>query len=145
MPFIPSKQETGQGLVEYTLVFVLVGIAVIAGLMLFGPSIGRTFSTINSSLPEMSIGGIPVVINPTSASTIAPTITPTTDPDAVPTDEPTMEPTIAPTQTPTTAPTLAPTIAPTIEPTLEPTIAPTIEPTPTEQPWWCVYWPQFCQ
>ena len=45
----PSKQETGQGLVEYALVVVLVGLSIIAGFMLFGPQIGQTFSTINSS------------------------------------------------------------------------------------------------
>jgi pilus assembly protein Flp/PilA len=37
----------GQGLVEYALILVLVAIVVIAALMILGPIIGNTFSTIN--------------------------------------------------------------------------------------------------
>ncbi len=48
MLFSPS--EKGQGLVEYALILVLVAIVVIAALMILGPLIGNTFSTINSSL-----------------------------------------------------------------------------------------------
>ncbi len=40
----------GQGLVEYALILVLVAIVVIAALMILGPIIGNTFSTINNSL-----------------------------------------------------------------------------------------------
>jgi pilus assembly protein Flp/PilA len=40
----------GQGLVEYSLILVLVAIVVIAALFLLGPIIGNTFSTINNSL-----------------------------------------------------------------------------------------------
>ena len=120
----PSKQETGQGLVEYALVVVLVGIAFISGLMLFGPSISDMFVSINSSLPELNVGGIVVVINPTPIPTIASTLPPT----------------IAPTIEPTLAPTLVPTLIPTLIPTMEPTI----EPTPTDIPWYCVYFPRFC-
>jgi len=45
-----SLKERGQGLVEYALILVLVAIVVIAALMLLGPVIGNTFSTINKSL-----------------------------------------------------------------------------------------------
>jgi pilus assembly protein Flp/PilA len=45
-----NPKEQGQGLVEYALILVLVAIVVIAALMLLGPMIGNTFSTINSSL-----------------------------------------------------------------------------------------------
>jgi pilus assembly protein Flp/PilA len=45
-----SKEEKGQGLVEYALILVMVAIVVIAALMLLGPMIGNTFSKINSSL-----------------------------------------------------------------------------------------------
>ena len=45
-----SPREQGQGLVEYALILVLVAIVVIAALMLLGPVIGNTFSTINKSL-----------------------------------------------------------------------------------------------
>ena len=45
-----SLRERGQGLVEYALILVLVAIVVIAALMILGPVIGNTFSTINKSL-----------------------------------------------------------------------------------------------
>ena len=45
-----SPREQGQGLVEYVLILVLVAIVVISALMLLGPVIGNTFSTINKSL-----------------------------------------------------------------------------------------------
>jgi pilus assembly protein Flp/PilA len=45
-----APQENGQGLVEYALILVLVAIVVIAALMILGPILGNTFSTINSSL-----------------------------------------------------------------------------------------------
>ena len=43
----------GQGLVEYALILVLVAIVVIAALMILGPIIGNTFSTINASLTSV--------------------------------------------------------------------------------------------
>jgi pilus assembly protein Flp/PilA len=45
-----APKEKGQGLVEYALILVLVAIVVIAVLMVMGPTIGNTFSLINSSL-----------------------------------------------------------------------------------------------
>ncbi len=45
-----TPKEKGQGLVEYALILVLVAIVVIAALMILGPIIGNTFSTINNSL-----------------------------------------------------------------------------------------------
>ena len=45
-----APKEKGQGLVEYALILVLVAIVVIAALMILGPVIGNTFSTINNSL-----------------------------------------------------------------------------------------------
>ncbi len=45
-----ARNERGQGLVEYALILVLVAIVVIAALMILGPIIGNTFSTINNSL-----------------------------------------------------------------------------------------------
>lgn len=50
-----NRKESGQGLVEYALILVLVAIVVIAVLMLLGPIIGNVFSSINSSLS--GIGG----------------------------------------------------------------------------------------
>jgi pilus assembly protein Flp/PilA len=48
-----SRSERGQGLVEYALILVLVAIVVIAALMILGPIIGNTFSTINDSLTSV--------------------------------------------------------------------------------------------
>jgi pilus assembly protein Flp/PilA len=45
-----ARNEKGQGLVEYALILVLVAIVVIAALIILGPIIGNTFSTINDSL-----------------------------------------------------------------------------------------------
>ena len=45
-----APKEKGHGLVEYALILVLVAIVVIAALMILGPIIGNTFSTINNSL-----------------------------------------------------------------------------------------------
>jgi pilus assembly protein Flp/PilA len=48
-----APKEKGQGLVEYALILVLVAIVVIAALMILGPIIGNTFSTINQSLTNV--------------------------------------------------------------------------------------------
>jgi pilus assembly protein Flp/PilA len=48
-----APKEKGQGLVEYALILVLVAIVVIAALMILGPIIGNTFSTINKSLTSV--------------------------------------------------------------------------------------------
>ena len=52
-----DRQEKGQGLVEYALILVLVAIVVIVVLMLLGPIIGNVFSTVNTSLSDVSGGG----------------------------------------------------------------------------------------
>lgn len=49
-----SKNEKGQGLIEYAIILALVAIVVIAVMRILGPKIGNTFSTINASL---QIGG----------------------------------------------------------------------------------------
>ena len=48
-----ARKQKGQGLVEYALILVLVAIVVIAALMILGPIIGNTFSTINNSLTSV--------------------------------------------------------------------------------------------
>ena len=45
-----APKEKGQGLVEYAIILALVAIVVIAVMAVLGPIIGKTFSTINSSL-----------------------------------------------------------------------------------------------
>jgi pilus assembly protein Flp/PilA len=52
--FSNKKQEKGQGLVEYALILVLVAIVVIGALMILGPIIGNTFSTVNKSLTNVT-------------------------------------------------------------------------------------------
>jgi pilus assembly protein Flp/PilA len=51
MLFAPS--ERGQGLVEYALLLAFVAIVVIAVLIILGPSIGNTFSSVNKSLSSV--------------------------------------------------------------------------------------------
>ena len=53
MLYIPLNED-GQGLVEYALILVLVAIVVIAGLLLFGQTLGNTFSEITNQLIEVS-------------------------------------------------------------------------------------------
>ncbi len=45
-----QASQRGQGLVEYALILVLVAIVVIAALIILGPIVGNTFSTINNSI-----------------------------------------------------------------------------------------------
>jgi pilus assembly protein Flp/PilA len=54
MLFYPK--EKGQGLVEYALILVLVAIVVIAALLVLGPVIGNSFSTVNGSLNNIMSG-----------------------------------------------------------------------------------------
>jgi len=51
MLFAPN--EKGQGLVEQALLLVMVAIIVIAVLMVLGPTIGNSFSSINKSLSSV--------------------------------------------------------------------------------------------
>ncbi len=48
-----APKEKGQGLVEYALILVLVAVVVIAVLLILGPIIGNTFSSINYSLTHV--------------------------------------------------------------------------------------------
>lgn len=48
-----STAPRGQGLVEYALILVLVALVVIAALLILGPIIGNTFSTINTSIASV--------------------------------------------------------------------------------------------
>ena len=45
------KAEQGQGLVEYALILLLVAVAAIAVITIFGPMLGNMYSKINSSFP----------------------------------------------------------------------------------------------
>ncbi len=48
-----NGSPSGQGLVEYALILVLVALVVIASLLILGPIIGNSFSTINNSLTSI--------------------------------------------------------------------------------------------
>jgi pilus assembly protein Flp/PilA len=48
---LSAIKEKGQGLVEYAIILAFVAIVVIAVVRLLGPTIGNTFSSINSSIP----------------------------------------------------------------------------------------------
>jgi pilus assembly protein Flp/PilA len=46
------RKETGQGLLEYGLILVLVAVVVIAAVTVLGPTIGNLFSKVNTSIPS---------------------------------------------------------------------------------------------
>jgi pilus assembly protein Flp/PilA len=48
---LSAINEKGQGLVEYAIILAFVAIVVIVVMRLLGPTIGNTFSSINSSIP----------------------------------------------------------------------------------------------
>jgi pilus assembly protein Flp/PilA len=45
-----KAHKTGQGLVEYAFILLLVAIVVLVVLLVFGPVIGNVFTKLNSSL-----------------------------------------------------------------------------------------------
>jgi len=47
-----KKEESGQGMLEYALIIVLVSVASIAALLLFGPAIGNMFNKATNNLTE---------------------------------------------------------------------------------------------
>jgi len=61
-------REEGQGLVEYALILVLVGIVVIVILALLGPAVGNVFSNVVAALEEVAGGGGGGTITGASAS-----------------------------------------------------------------------------
>jgi pilus assembly protein Flp/PilA len=62
------KKESGQGLVEYALILVLVAVVVIAAATLLGPQIGGVFSDVNTSLSFGDGGGNAPAPTPTTRS-----------------------------------------------------------------------------
>ena len=45
-----SLTEKGQGMVEYSMIIVLVAVIVIIAVTLLGPTVGKLFSSVNRSL-----------------------------------------------------------------------------------------------
>lgn len=97
--------ETGQGFVEYALILIFVGIAVVAVVALMQPAIGDVFSRFVAQAPVAP----PALLNYTPPPTF--TSTPTVDPLASPTPIPSI--TLVPSQTPTPTNTTAPSSTPT--------------------------------
>ncbi|MCG2786715.1 MAG: Flp family type IVb pilin [Anaerolineae bacterium] len=52
MVVVLFRKETGQGLLEYGLILVLVAVVVIAAVTVLGPTIGNLFSKVNTSIPS---------------------------------------------------------------------------------------------
>lgn len=83
-----GNNEKAQGLVEYGLILVLVGIVVIAVLMAIGPNIGRVFSTVNDSLSSIAGGGQVAVVASTTPNPPTNTPVPHTNTPVPPTSTP---------------------------------------------------------
>ena len=49
-----ALEESGQGLVEYALILVLIAIVVLVAVQLFGTTLNNTFEMINNRLAEIS-------------------------------------------------------------------------------------------
>lgn len=45
------RKEQGQGLAEYGIIILLVGIAVVAALALLGPAVGNLYSSVVTGFP----------------------------------------------------------------------------------------------
>ncbi len=97
--------EAGQGFVEYALILILVGLAVVLVVSLMQPAIGDVFSRFVAQAPVAP----PSLLNYTPPPTF--TSTPTVDPLASPTPIPSI--TLVPSQTPTATTTSAPSSTPT--------------------------------
>lgn len=115
-----KPQEVGQGLVEYALILIFVGIATVAIVQLLGPAIDNTFDRFVRRAPVAP----PALVNYTPPPTYTPTAT--TDPNVPPTNTPIIQniPTdtpIPPTATNTAVPPTA-----TQEPTNTPTATATV-------------------
>ncbi len=47
---LSARSEAGQGMVEYALIIVFVALAVIAALMILGPSVANIYNRVGNSL-----------------------------------------------------------------------------------------------
>ena len=50
---IGSRQEEGQGLIEYALIILLIAIVVIAALTILGPQIATVYNSITNTLSNL--------------------------------------------------------------------------------------------
>jgi len=94
-----------------------------------------------SQIASVSLSGLHLIPEPTSAPSVVPTYAPTdqpTTPTGIPTSSPTFSPTNFPTNSPTFAPTDSPTSSPSAAPTDFPTGSPTTTPTGNPTQYQCV-------
>lgn len=89
-----SARNQGQGIVEYVLLLVLVGIAVVAIVQVMQPAIGDVFKR----MVDKNVVAPPALAGYTPPATY--TYTPTIDPNITPSATPTNTPTATPTDTP---------------------------------------------
>ncbi len=118
----PPQKEAGQGLVEYAMILLFVGIATVAIVQVMGPTISNTFDRFVRRAPVAP----PALVNYTPPPTF--TATATLDPFAPPTNTPSgpiPSSTFAPTETPVPSNTPVQTSTPTATATGTPTNTPT--------------------
>ena len=124
------QKKAGQGLVEYAIILLFVGLAVVAIVQVMGPTVTNVFNEFVDNAPVAP----PSLVNYTPPPTFTPTAT--EDPNATPTSTP-MGPLASVTPTFTHTPEHTPTSTPTNTP--EPTVTPTSTNTPV--PAACAYGP----
>ncbi|MGQ0604960.1 MAG: hypothetical protein ACT4QE_25045 [Anaerolineales bacterium] len=126
-----SRFERGQGLIEYGLIAVLVGMVVLVVIGILGRSTGNTYSNVVASIQQPGSGGNPAPTNTASgpATATIPTSTPIPE---TPEPEDSATPTVPPTNTATHTATTPPTATQTSTPTN--TSPPTATPTATVPP-----------
>lgn len=130
---VHSRFERGQGLIEYGLIAVLVGMVVLVVVSILGRGTGNTYSNVIASIQQPSSGGNPAPTNTASGpatTTSTPTRTPT--PGATATNTPVSGPTSTPIpETPEPEDSATPTVPPTNTATHTATTPPTATHTPS--------------
>lgn len=93
-----QTKEAGQGFVEYAIILILVGIAVVAVVAILQPAVGDVFSRFVAQAPVAP----PALLNytPPPTATETPTVDPNASPTPVPSDTPVPSNTPIPTDTP---------------------------------------------
>lgn len=71
-----SKQEKGQGLVEYAIILALVAIVVVGSMTVLGPKISCTLESVNNSLPGEGKSSVDCAGGESVAKTEPPTAAP---------------------------------------------------------------------
>ncbi|WP_420642328.1 carbohydrate-binding domain-containing protein [Candidatus Leptofilum sp.] len=109
-----KEDELGQGFVEYALILILVGIAVVLIVSLMQPAIGDVFSRFVAQAPVAPPSLVNYTPPPTASNT--PTVDPLATATLTPSNTPTASQTPTPSQTPTASQTPTPSPTPTSPP-----------------------------